>query len=100
MEISGNRSIVLSSGLLALSVFLFVIALAYFDSHAAEILKEDQSSKWMVVICAIPLFIISTFIYNIFVRKNAPSRRLMLSVIFGIPVSLLGIVSLLSYLQQ
>src|SRR4051812_13758579 len=100
MEISGRRSIILSSGLLACSVFLFVVALAYFDSQAAEILKEDPSSKWIGLICAIPLFIGAAFIYSIFIRKHSPSRRLILSVIFGIPVSLLGIVSVLSYLNQ
>jgi len=100
MSFSGNnKSIVLSSALLACSIFLFVIALAYFDNQASEILKGDHSDKSLIAIWIFPVLIIAAFFYRLLKYRSAPSRRLIVSVIVGIPVSLLATISLLMYLH-
>jgi hypothetical protein len=101
MEFYGNnKSIILSGGILFCSIFLFVLALAYFDRQAAEILKEENSGSWIVMICAIPVFIVTALLYRVFIRKLAPGRRLVLSVVVGIPVSLLTSITILTFLHQ
>jgi ABC-type iron transport system FetAB permease component len=98
MEATKNAGVqVLNNRLLVMSVFLFVIALALFDKM---ILGRESDHAGLLLACLVPLLIVAYFLYRVFIRRNAPSRNLILSVLLGVPVSLLGIISALSFFQQ